>query len=117
MRQCWNCPIIKKRKERGRSMNGLGNWVLEEFTPCDLPQEVASGFTDVMNEMVGAHYIPLLYAATQLVAGKNYMIICESSLVAADPVRSLVAVYLHQELPVDGGAFRVLSIQPINIGI
>ncbi len=98
-------------------MNGVGNWVLEEFTPCDLPQDVASGFTQVMNEMVGVHYTPLLYAATQLVSGKNHMIICESSPVVVDPVRSLVAVYLHQELPVAGGSFSLLSIQPINIGI
>jgi len=98
-------------------MNEVGNWMLEEFTPCELPKEVADGFAQVMSTIVGVTYTPLLYAATQIVAGKNHMIICESTPVVLNPVRSLVAVYLHQALPVDGGKFQILSIEPIKIRI
>lgn len=98
-------------------MNEVGNWVLEEFTPCKLPKEVAAGFSQVMSTIVGVSYTPLLYAATQVVAGKNHMIICESTPVVLNPVRSLVAVYLNQALPVEGGEFQLLSVQPIKIGI
>nr|WP_314466473.1 hypothetical protein [uncultured Clostridium sp.] len=98
-------------------MNEVGNWVLEEFTPCELPKEVAAGFAQVMSTFVGGNYTPLLYAATQIVAGKNHMIICESIPVVLNPERSLVAVYLHQTLPVEGGEFQLLSVQPIKIGI
>ncbi|GLB31403.1 hypothetical protein LAD12857_33260 [Lacrimispora amygdalina] len=98
-------------------MNEVGNWVLEEFTPCELPKEVADGFSQVMSTIVGVSYTPLLYAATQVVAGKNHMIICESTPVVLNPVRSLVAVYLNQTLPAEGGEFRLLSVQPIRIGI
>lgn len=98
-------------------MNEVGNWVLEEFTPGELPKEVADGFSQVISTIVGVRYTPLLYAATQVVAGKNHMIICESVPVVLNPVRSLVVVYLHQMLPVEGGAFRLVSIQPIKIGI
>lgn len=97
-------------------MNEVGNWVLEEFTPCKLPEEVAAGFSQVMSTIVGVNYTPLLYAATQVVAGKNHMIICESTPVVLNPVRSLVSVYLHQALPVEGGKFQLLSIEPIRIG-
>ncbi len=98
-------------------MNEVGNWVLEEFTPCELPKEVAAGFAQVMDHITGVNYTPLLYTATQIVAGKNHMIICESIPVVLNPVKSLVAVYLHQALSVEGGEFRLLSVEPIKIGL
>ena len=98
-------------------MNGVGTWVLEEFTPCELPKEVATGFSQVMDQIIGVNYTPLLYAASQIVAGKNHMIICECVPVAINPVRSLVAVYLHQALPAEGEEFRLLSVEPIKIGL
>lgn len=98
-------------------MNEVGNWVLEEFTPCELPKEVADGFAQVMSNIVGVSYMPLLYAATQMVAGTNHMIICESAPIVMNPIRSLTTVYLHQALPAEGGEFRLLSVQPITVGI
>jgi hypothetical protein len=98
-------------------MSEVGNWVLEEFTPCQLPKEVADGFAQVMSKIVGVQYTPLLYAATQIVAGKNHMIICESIPVVLNPQRSLVSVYLHEALPADGGDFQLLTVQPIKTGI
>ena len=98
-------------------MNEVGIWILEEFTPCELPKEVAAGFAQVMAHITGVNYTPLLYAATQIVAGKNHMIICECIPVVLNPVRSLAAVYLHQALPVEGGEFRLLSVEPIKIGM
>ena len=98
-------------------MNEVGNWVLEEFTPCELPKEVAAGFAQVMDHITGVNYTPLLYTAIQIVAGKNHMIICESVPVVLNPVKSLVAVYLHQALSVEGGEFRLLSVEPIKIGL
>ncbi|MDW2799206.1 hypothetical protein RZO55_16655 [Clostridium boliviensis] len=98
-------------------MSEVGNWVLEEFTPCELPKEVADGFEQVMSKLVGVRYTPLLYAATQIVAGKNHMIICKSIPAVLNPQSSLVSVYLHEALPVDGGDFQLLSVQQIKIGI
>ncbi|WP_349674894.1 hypothetical protein [Lacrimispora sp.] len=98
-------------------MNEVGNWVLEEFIPCKLPKDVADGFDQVMSKIVGVNYTPMIYVASQIVAGKNHMIICGSTPVVMNPQRSLVAVYLHQALAADGGEFQLLSVQPVKIGL
>ncbi len=46
-------------------MENVGNWVLAKFTPCELPEKIATGFGQVMSSLVGVRYTPLLYAASQ----------------------------------------------------
>lgn len=98
-------------------MKNVGEWVLASFTPCELPEKIATGFEQAMQGITGARYTPLLYAASQIVAGTNHMIICETTPVVQSPESRLVEVYLYEALPADGGGFRLISVKAINIGM
>lgn len=91
-----------------------GAWeVLENIPACNLPQEVATGFSAAANSMLGASYTPLVYCAVQIVAGTNHMIICQQDASTDPPKRDIVKMVLHQALPADGGAFTLLSVESI----
>lgn len=99
-------------------LNGqfMGGW---KFTPnlqaCDLLDDVATGFGQIFDHMVGATYVPLLYVGTQLVHGTNHMLICKQTLAVKDGLERLVCVVLNQNFD-DGtilGQWSLVSIEPI----
>lgn len=95
-------------------MEKAGGWKLAKMEPCMLPEDVASGFCSVMENMVGASYVPVLYCAAQLVNGMNHMLICKQTLSTAGAEENLAKVILHHEIgakPDEG--WRVLSIEGI----
>ena len=53
----------------------LGGWNLDEVKGCSLPQKVATDFTAVTSELVGADYEPIAYLGSQVVNGTNYWIL------------------------------------------
>ena len=87
-----------------------GSWNILKMEPCKLPQKLATGFSEVTKEIVGASYEPVLYCATQLVAGTNHMLICNQTLVTNPPKKSIVKMILHETLD---GKFIILSIENI----
>jgi formate-dependent nitrite reductase membrane component NrfD len=93
-----------------------GGWRILDIKACDLPEKVASGFSEVFAGMVGATYIPVVYCATQVVAGINHMILCKQTLATKDTSEAIVKVILHEQLPVDGGKFSLLNIENIVKG-
>lgn len=97
-------------------MENIGNWVLAKFTPCELPEKIATGFIQATSGIVGARYTPLLYAASQIVAGTNHMIICAATPVVPNPEPRLVEVYLHEALSAEGGGFQLIAVKNIEIG-
>lgn len=72
-----------------------GGYELAPMTPCDLPEEVATGYAEVMNSLVGADRTPVLYVGKQVVAGINHMIICKQTIVAPDAPEHLVKVVIN----------------------
>lgn len=78
---------------------GTGAWKLENMEPCNLPERVATGFTDLFNSLTGASYMPVLYCAEQLVNGTNHMLICKQTLSTAQPIEHLTKVIIHEPLP------------------
>lgn len=78
-----------------------GNWTLAPMTPCNLPEKVATAFSEVFSTLAGASYIPVLYCGTQIVHGTNHMIICKQSLITAETEEHLVKVILNQPLESD----------------
>ncbi|MCM1149341.1 MAG: hypothetical protein NC319_04545 [Butyricicoccus sp.] len=74
-----------------------GGWKLEHMKPCDLPQQAATGFSAVAGSpIVGARYVPVLYVGTQIVAGTNYMILCEQTMSTLGQERHLVKMVINQ---------------------
>ena len=95
--------------------NILGGWELVEMHDCPLPQKVATGFVEVTQGLIGAKYVPVLYAATQVVHGVNHMIFCKQTLAAQGAPEHLVKMVLNQNLD-DGslvGKWSIVSIEQI----
>ncbi len=77
--------------------NVLGGWAIAPMKETKLPEQVASGFSAVTAEnLLGARYVPVLYVGEQVVAGKNYMILCEQTLSTLNRERHLVEVIINQ---------------------
>ncbi len=93
----------------------VGAWeVIENIPACSLPEQVATGFSEVTANMLGAKYVPVLYCATQIVAGINHMIICEQTLATHPEKKHIVKMVLNQAPGEDlVGKFSIVSISQI----
>ena len=74
----------------------FGSWELDEFHGVKLPQKVASAFTAVTGELVGADYQPIVYLGKQLVNGVNYCVLAVQKLVTARSEKRLVKMIIHE---------------------
>ena len=93
----------------------VGGWTLAPMEGCNLPQQVATGFSEVTQAMVGAKYVPVLYAGTQVVHGLNHMLICKQTLAAQGAPEHLVKMVLNQNTD-DGsivGKWSVVAIEQL----
>lgn len=93
-------------------MNKPGGWVITEEAKncptCNLPEQVATAFSKVtMDLMVGAKYEPLMYLATQVVNGTNYMILCRETISDNDHTVLVSAMVLN--IPTSGDPHIVLN--------
>ena len=92
-----------------------GGWELAEMQACNLPEKVASGFSEATQGMIGAKYTPVLYVGSQVVHGMNHMIICRQALAVQGAAERLVKLVLNQNAD-DGssvGKWSVVSIEQI----
>ena len=74
----------------------LGAWDLDEIKGCNLPQKVASAFTAVTGELVGADYQPVLYVGKQVVNGTNYCVLAIQRIIAPASEKRLVKVVINE---------------------
>lgn len=96
--------------------NSVGGWNID-VNKGTLPEKVATGFTEVFNNIVGATYIPLVYVGSQIVNGINHAIVAEQTLITNPPVKNIVLVVLNEK-PIDEikSSFTVVSIEPVITG-
>lgn len=93
----------------------VGGFTLAPMEACALPEQVATGFAQVTEGMVGAKYMPVLYVGDQVVHGLNHMLLCKQTLSAQGAPEHLVKMVLNQNLD-DGsltGQWSVVSIERI----
>lgn len=88
----------------------LGGWQIAEMEPVSLPEKVATGFLEAFKNILGAEYVPVLYCGSQIVAGKNHVIICKQKAMTNPPVEHLVKVILYENIK---GEFQIKSIEGI----
>ena len=98
----------------------LGGWMLpEEFPEAELPEDAAAAFNKAYEGFVGNKLDPIAYLGRQTVNGANYLILCHSTLVTADPVSSIQIVTVSEDL--EGNAtfsnIRTLNIADYNTEI
>ena len=73
----------------------LGGWNFDDVKAANLPQKVASAFTAVTGELVGADYMPVAYAGSQVVNGVNYCIIALQTIVTPNSEKLLVKMMIN----------------------
>ena len=96
-----------------KEVNGMitGGWNYLEMDACKLPEEVASGWTQVFNGHLGVEFIPALYCGSQVVNGTNHMIIAKAKTVTNPPREYMAKVILYVDLE---GKFSLVSIDEIK---
>lgn len=90
--------------------NVVGGWELAPMQPCNLPEEVATGFTEVTHGLVGAKYVPVFYVGKQIVQGTNYMVLCKQTIVVPGAPEHLVEMVLNHALD---GSWSIVTIKQI----
>lgn len=76
----------------------VGAWDFSTLKACNLPEKVATGFSEVFSHLYGADYTPVLYCGSQLVHGTNHMIICKMKICYPGATEKLAKVVIN-ELP------------------
>ncbi len=88
-----------------------GRWgINENLGPCGLPEELASAFTQLLGNIQGARYTPILYCGSQVVAGTNYMVLAKQEIVCAEMIEKLVKIIFYKNLQ---NEFSITSIESI----
>ena len=90
----------------------LGGWNLDEVKGCNLPQKVATDFTAVTGELVGADYEPIAYLGSQQVNGTNYRILALQRMVTPNVEKRIVKMIIHEELD---GSVRMVSVSGVAL--
>ena len=91
----------------------VGGYKLAPMEPCNLPEQVATGFAQVTEHWCGAGYTPVLYVGSQVVHGVNHMLICKQQIIVPDAPEHLVTMVLNQT-PDEGGITGKWSIVGIE---
>ena len=74
----------------------FGSWNYDEIKGVNLPQKVATAFTAVTGELVGADYQPVLYVGKQVVNGTNYCILAVQRIIAPAGEKRLVKMIINE---------------------
>ena len=75
-----------------------GGWENAAAEAVPLPEDAQAAFDKAMENLDGAVYTPAALLATQIVAGKNYCILCQISPVVPDPETKWALVYIYADL-------------------
>lgn len=89
-----------------------GGWESAAAEAGKLPEEAQAAFDKAMEGLVGASYTPVALLSTQLVAGKNYCILCQISPVVPNPVPTWALVYIYADL--EGNA-RITNVYELYV--
>lgn len=78
----------------------VGEWELyySEANAEPLPEYVQKAFDKARETFDGSAPVPVAYIASQVVAGKNYMILCETATKEAEPEISYQMVVVYEDL-------------------
>ena len=98
-----------------RALDGDARLEFARMPPCNLPEKVATGFSEVMLKLVGARYTPVLYVGRQaLEDAELHLIVCRQVISALGAPEHLVLLTLERKE--DGtlaGAWAIASIERI----
>ena len=79
-----------------------GGWEMHHNEASVLPDDVQTAFDNATETFTGSELKPVVYVASQAVAGKNYMILCEATTTTETPSASYQMVIVYADT--DGNA-------------
>ena len=71
------CKGLAKPEDVPASEALLGGWEVAEQEAGDLPEDAQKAFDAAKDKLSDGEYTPVSLLATQVVAGKNYCILCQ----------------------------------------
>ena len=91
-------------KENVDDATAVGGWEIKALEQGNtlVPAEANDAFAKASEGYVGVELRPIATLATQLVAGTNYLILCEGATVTAEPQENLYVATVYADL--EGGA-------------
>lgn len=75
-----------------------GGWNLFDNEANALPEDVQASFDKASETFTGSELKPVAYVASQVVAGTNYMILCEAATTTEQPKTSYQMVIVYADL-------------------
>ena len=88
-----------------------GGWFANVENPTEISQEILDAFDAAMEGLVGCTYKPVALLGSQVVAGMNYCLLCEKTVVVPDAQPSYALVYLYDGI---NGEHQILKIEDIQ---
>ena len=89
-----------------------GGWTVAENEEGELPEDAAAAFNAAMEGLTGVGYVPTALLGTKVIAGTEYAILCNATLVTADPVSYNAVVFVTANAD---GTNSILNIVPLNL--
>lgn len=74
----------------------LGSYEIH-VVPGKLPQKVASAFTEIFGNMVGAEYSVIAYLGSKVVSGVNHAILATQTMITGNDVHNVVLIVLNEK--------------------
>ena len=89
----------------------LGAWYANTNHPTEIPQDVLDAFQAATESTTGCVYKPIALLGSQVVAGMNYCLLCETTLVVPDAQPCFALVYFYDGI---NGEKEVLKVDEIE---
>ena len=74
-----------------------GGWEMHHNEASVLPDDVQTAFDKALETFTGSELKPVVYVASQAVAGTNYMILCEAATTTETPAESYQMVVVYSD--------------------
>ncbi len=92
----------------------MGGWEIPAAEANPLTEEAQAAFDKAMEKLVGADYIPVALLATQLVAGTNYCILCQTTPVVPNGKPHWTLAYIYADLQ---GNAEILNVYDLDVSL
>lgn len=89
----------------------LGVWYANVEHPTEIPQDVLDAFDAAAENLTGCVYKPIALLGSQVVAGTNYCLLCETTLAVPDAQPGYALVYFYDGV---NGEKEILKVEEIK---
>ncbi len=89
----------------------MGGWTAAE--DAAITEDVRALFDKAMEGLVGVNYVPVAYLGSQVVAGTNHAILCQTTVVYPGAQPAWKVVFLYENLE---GGVEIMNIADFDFG-